>query len=260
LLDTDQERIMRLDISRISRILPILSILILGGFQTTSALEYLITGSPGGQTRVGDITYQQGDTASPIQLYVYLRYTASEVTASGGTGWLSGNMQFGSSDSTIAYMNGAAPSTLISQLGVYEIQNVGATGTTTNNWQNGVVANFSDLGTITANYYGNYPDPPNTYSNTYGTDAVNYLYLATVTLTIDTSIIGTASIGATKSGDWFDDVDTRYSAIDGDSFNITVNAVPEPTTYALAALSCVALGVAGRRKSLKAKKQETASA
>ena len=251
---------MRLDISRISRILPILSILILGGFQTTSALEYLITGSPGGQTRVGDITYQQGDTASPIQLYVYLRYTASEVTASGGTGWLSGNMQFGSSDSTIAYMNGAAPSTLISQLGVYEIQNVGATGTTTNNWQNGVVANFSDLGTITANYYGNYPDPPNTYSNTYGTDAVNYLYLATVTLTIDTSIIGTASIGATKSGDWFDDVDTRYSAIDGDSFNITVNAVPEPTTYALAALSCVALGVAGRRKSLKAKKQETASA
>ncbi len=251
---------MRLDISRISRILPILSILILGGFQTTSALEYLITGSPGGQTRVGDITYQQGDTASPIQLYVYLRYTASEVTASGGTGWLSGNMQFGSSDSTIAYMNGAAPSTLISQLGVYEIQNVGATGTTTNNWQNGVVANFSDLGTLTANYYGNYPDPPNTYSNTYGTDAVNYLYLATVTLTIDTSIIGTASIGATKSGDWFDDVDTRYSAIDGDSFNITVNAVPEPTTYALAALSCVALGVAGRRKSLKAKKQETASA
>jgi len=251
---------MRLDISRMSRILPILSILILGGFQTTSALEYLITGSPGGQTKVGDITYQQGDTASPIQLYVYLRYTASEVTASGGTGWLSGNMQFGSSDSTIAYMNGAAPSTLISQLGVYEIQNVGATGTTTNNWQNGVVANFSDLGTLTANYYGNYPDPPNTYSNTYGTDAVNYLYLATVTLTIDTSIIGTASIGATKSGDWFDDVDTRYSVIDGDSFNITVNAVPEPTTYALAALSCVALGVAGRRKSLKAKKQETASA
>ena len=251
---------MRLDISRISRILPILSILILGGFQTTSALEYLITGSPGGQTKVGDITYQQGDTASPIQLYVYLRYTASEVTASGGTGWLSGNMQFGSSDSTIAYMNGSAPSTLISQLGVYEIQNVGATGTTTNNWQNGVVANLSDLGTLTANYIGNYPDPPNTYSNTYGTDAVNYLYLATVTLTIDTSIIGTASIGATKSGDWFDDVDTRYSAINGDSFNITVNAVPEPTTYALAALSCVALGVAGRRKSLKAKKQETASA
>ena len=251
---------MKLDISRMSRILPILSILILGGFQTSNALEYLITDSPGGQTQVGDITYQQGDTASPIQLYVYLRYTASEVTASGGTGWFSGNMQFGSSDSTIAYMNGTAPSTLISQLGVYGIQNVGATGTTTNNWQNGVVANFSDLGTLTANYNGNYADPPNTYSNTYGTDAVNYLYLATVTLTIDTSIIGTASIGATKSGDWFDDVDTRYSAIDGDSFNIIVNAVPEPTTYALAALSCVALGVAGRRKSLKAKKQETASA
>ena len=251
---------MKLDISRMSRILPILSILILGGFQTSNALEYLITDSPGGQSPGGDITYQQGDTASPIQLYVYLTYTASEVTASGGTGWLSGNMQFGSSDSTIAYMNGTAPSTLISQLGVYEIQNVGATGTTTNNWQNGVVANFSDLGTLTANYNGNYADPPNTYSNTYGTDAVNYLYLATVTLTIDTSIIGTASIGATKSGDWFDDVDTRYSAIDGDSFNITVNAVPEPTTYALAALSCVALGVAGRRKSLKAKKQETASA
>ena len=255
---------MKLDISRMSRILPILSILILGGFQTSNALEYLITDSPGGQTKVGDITYQQGDTASPIQLYVYLRYTASEVTASGGTGWLSGNMQFGSSDSTIAYMNGT-PSTPpntspATQAGVYEIQNVGATGTTTNNWQNGVVANLSDLGTLTANYIGNYPDPPNTYSNTYGTDAVNYLYLATVTLTIDTSIIGTASIGATKSGDWFDDVDTRYSAINGDSFNITVNAVPEPTTYALAALSCVALGVAGRRKSLKAKKQETASA
>ena len=48
--------------------------------------EFLITSSLGGRTKVGDITYQQGDTVSPIQLYVYLRYTASEVTASGGTG------------------------------------------------------------------------------------------------------------------------------------------------------------------------------
>jgi hypothetical protein len=34
--------------------------------------------------------------------------------------------------------------------------------------------------------------------------------------------------------------------------------VPEPTTYALAALSCVALGVVGRRKTLKVKNQATA--
>ena len=99
---------MRLDISRMSRILPILSILILGGFQTTSAIEYLITSSLGGQTRVGDITYQQGDTASPIQLYVYLRYDLSTVTASSATGWTAGNLQFGSSDTSIAYMNAQA--------------------------------------------------------------------------------------------------------------------------------------------------------
>ena len=251
---------MRLDISRMSRILPILSILILGGFQTSSALEYLITGSPGGQTRVGDLTYQQGDTVSPIQLYVYLRYDLSTVTASSATGWTAGNLQFGSSDTSIAYMNGTVPSTATTLAGVYEIQNVGATGTTTNNWQNGVTANFSGLGNLQATYTGDYPDPPNTYSNVYGTNAVNYLYLATVTLTIDTSNIGTTSIGASKSADWRDDVDTPYAAIAADSFNITINAVPEPTTYALAALSCVALGAIGRRKTLKAKKQETASA
>jgi len=244
-----------------SRILPILSILILGGFQTTSALEYLITGSLGGQTKVGDKVYQQGDTVSPLQLYVYLRYTAAEVTgptSSGGTGWLNGNLQFGSSDTTIAYMNGTVPSTATTLAGVYEIKNVGATGTTTNNWQNGITANFSGLGNLQATYTGDYPDPPNTYSNVYGTNAVNYLYLATVTLTIDTSNIGTTSIGASKSANWIDDVDTPYSAIAADSFNITVNAVPEPTTYALAALSCVALGVVGRRKTRKAKNQATA--
>jgi hypothetical protein len=35
--------------------------------------------------------------------------------------------------------------------------------------------------------------------------------------------------------------------------------VPEPTTYALAAISCVALGVVGRRKTRKIKKQEITS-
>jgi hypothetical protein len=244
-----------------SRILPILSILILGGFQTTSALEYLITGSLGGQTKVGDKVYQQGDTVSPIQLYVYLRYDLSTVTASTATGWTDGNLQFGSSDTSIAYMNGTVPSTATTLAGVYEIQNVGATGTTTNNWQNGITANFSGLGDLQATYTGDYPDPtaiPPTYSNTFGTNTINYLYLATVTLTIDTSNIGTTSIGASKSAAWRDDVDTLYSNIAADSFNITVNAVPEPTTYALAALSCVALGVVGRRKTLKAKNQATA--
>lgn len=249
---------MRLDISRMSRILPILSILILGGFQTTNAIEYLITGTLGGQTRIGDQIFQQGDTASPLQLYVYLRYTSGDVSASGGTGWLTGNLQFQSSDPTVAYMNGTVPSTATSLPGVYTIQNVGATGTTTDNWQNGLAVNFSGLGNLQANYYGDYPDTT-TYSNTFGTNPVNYLYLATVTLTIDTTNAGSTSIGASRTATWSDDVDATY-APGLDSFNITINAVPEPTTYALAALSCVALGVVGRRKTLKAKKQDTASA
>ena len=249
---------MRLDISRMRRILPVLSILILGGFQTTNAIEYLITSTLGGQTRFQDQTYQQGDTVAPIQLYVYLRYTAAEVATSGGTGWLTGNLQFQSSDPTVAYMNGTVPSTATSLPGVYTIQNVGATGTTTDNWQNGIAANFSGLGNLEANYYGNYPDT-GTYSNTYGTNAVNYLYLANVTLTIDTTNAGATSIGASRTANWSDDVDTQYAPA-LDSFNINITAVPEPTTYALAALSCVALGVVGRRKSIKARKLETASA
>lgn len=251
---------MRLDISRMSRILPILSILILGGFQTTNAIEYLITGTLGGQTRIGDQIFQQGAAASPLQLYVYLRYTLAEATAGGGSGWLIGNLQFQSSDPTVAYMNGTVPSTATTLSGVYEIQNVGAPTTPTDNWEGGITANFSGLGNLQADYGGVYPNVNLTYSNTYGTSEVNYLYLATVTLTIDTTNAGSTSIGATKTGDWIDDANNRYSIIGADSFNITINAVPEPTTYALAALSCVALGVVGRRKTLKAKKQDTASA
>ena len=93
----------------------------------------------------------------------------------------------------------------------------------------------------------------------FGTSSTNYLYLATATLTFNTGTAGTTSIAANRTGFWSDDNFIDYSPT-LNSFNITINAVPEPTTYALAALSCVALGAIGRRKTLKAKKQETASA
>lgn len=247
---------MRLDISRMSRILPILSILILGGFQTTNALEYLITDTLGGRNKVGDITATQGDSIAPLQVYVYLKYTSAEVTAGGGSGWLLGNLLFSSSDSSTAYMNGAAaPSTATSQAGAYTVQNVGATGTTTNNWNSGITAAFTaDRATLQAGY-----EADGSPSNVFGSSATNYLYLATATLTFNTGTAGTTSIAANRTGFWTDDNFIDYSPT-LDSFNITINAVPEPTTYALAALSCVALGAIGRRKTLKAKKQETASA
>lgn len=254
---------MRLDISRMSRILPILSILILGGFQTTSAIEYLITSTLGGTNKVQDITATQGDSIAPLQVYVYLKYTSAEVTAGGGSGWLLGNLLFSSSDSSTAYMNGAAaPSTATSQAGAYTVQNVGATGTTANNWNAprtgggiGITAVFTaDRATLQATY-----EADGSPSNVFGTSSTNYLYLATATLTFDTTSAGTTSIAANRTGFWSDDNFIDYSPT-LDSFNITINAVPEPTTYALAALSCVALGAIGRRKTLKAKKQETASA
>lgn len=246
---------MRLDISRMSRILPILSILILGGFQTTSALEFLITDTLGGTNNTGDINVTQGDYIAPLQVYVYLKYTTAEVTANGGSGWLLGNLLFSSSDPLTAYMNGAAaPSTATTQAGAYTVQNVGATGTTTNNWNTGITAAFTaDRATLQATY-----EADGSPSNTFGSSPTfNYLYLATATLTFDTTSAGTTSIGASRTAFWTDDNFIDYSP-SLDSFNINIAAVPEPTTYALAALSCVALGVVGRRKTRKAKNQATA--
>lgn len=247
---------MRIDISRMSRILPILSILILGGFQTTSAMEYLITTALGGTNKAQDITVTQGDSITPLQVYVYLKYTSAEVAKGGGSGWLNGNLLFSSSDSSTAYMNGdAAQSTATSQAGAYTVQNVGATGTTTNNWNGGITALFSaDRAILQATY-----EADGSPSNVFGTSATNYLYLATATLTFNTGTAGTTTISANPTGVWTDNNFIDYT-LGYVSFTITINAVPEPTTYALAALSCVALGAIGRRKTLKAKKQETASA
>ena len=249
---------MRLDISRMSRILPILSILILGGFQTTSALEYLITGTLGGTTPLGDQAYNQGTGIQTLNVFVYLKYTGAEI-AGKGTGFLSGSLSLASSNDVVdvAVLNGTVPSNLTTQPGVYAVQNAKANGTAgTNGWNatTPISASFTDQSLLSANYAGRLGG--NTFGTVSGT--TYYLYLASATFTIDTSVpefsqttIG-ASIGTTN---WAGT--TAFAAPLSDSFFITV---PEPTTYALAALSCVALGVVGRRKSLKAKTQETASA
>lgn len=249
---------MRLDIPRMRQILPILSILILGGFQTASALEYLITGSLGGTTALGDQVYNQGTGLHTLDVYVYLTYTAEEI-AGKGTGFLSGSLTLASSNdpATVAYLNGTGGSTLTTQAGVYTVQNAKADGTAGTGWNATppITALLStDLATLSAGYAGRLGG--NTYGTTAGT--TYYLYLASATLTIDTSVpensrttIG-ASLGST---DWAGS--TAFATPTSDSFFITV---PEPTTYALAALSCVALGVVGRRKSSNAKKPDTASA
>ena len=250
---------MRLDISRMSRILPILSILILGGFQTTSALEYLITGTLGGTTPLGDQAYNQGTGIQTLNVFVYLKYTGAEI-AGKGTGFLSGSLSLASSNDVVdvAVLNGSVPSTATTQAGVYAVQNAKANGTAGTGWNatTPISASFTDQSLLSATYAAR-----GINGNAFGTTTPGttyYLYLASATFTIDTSVpefsqttIG-ASIGTTN---WAGT--TAFAAPLSDSFFITV---PEPTTYALAALSCVALGVVGRRKSLKAKTQETASA
>lgn len=252
---------MRLDISRMSRILPILSILILGGFQTTSALEYLITGTLGGTTALGDQIFNPGTGNQTLTVYVYLKYTGAEI-AGKGTGFLSGSLSLASSNDVVdvAVLNGSVPSTATTQAGVYAVQNAKANGTAGTGWLNdtnpAITASFTDQSLLSANYAARLGG--NTFGTVSGT--TYYLYLASATFTIDTSVpefsqttIG-ASIGSTN---WAGTTGGAFTAPTSDSFFITV---PEPTTYALAALSCVALGVVGRRKSLKAKTQETASA
>lgn len=250
---------MRLDISRMSRILPILSILILGGFQTTSALEYLITDQIGGTTALGDQIFNPGTGNQTLTVYVYLKYTGAEI-AGKGTGFLSGSLALASSNDVVdvAVLNGSVPSTATTQAGVYAVQNAKANGTAGTGWNatTPISASFTDQSLLSANYAGRLGG--NTFGTVSGT--TYYLYLASATFTIDTSVpefsqttIG-ASIGSTN---WAGTTGGAFTQPTSDSFFITV---PEPTTYALAALSCVALGVVGRRKSLKAKTQETASA
>lgn len=249
---------MRLDISRMSRILPILSILILGGFQTTSALEYLITGTLGGTTALGDQIYNPNSGLQTLNVFVYLKYTGAEI-AGKGTGFLSGSLTLASSNDVVdvAVLNGTVPSTATTQAGVYAVQNAKTPGTTGASWNattNPITASFTDQSLLSATYAGRLGG--NTFGTVSGT--TYYLYLASATFTIDTSVpensrttIG-ASIGSTN---WAGTTGGAFTAPTNDSFIISV---PEPTTYALAALSCVALGTIGRRKSLKAKHQATA--
>ena len=246
---------MRLDISRMSRILPILSILILGGFQTSSALEYLITDTLGGPSQITDKTYQVGDTVTPIQVFVYLKYTSTEV-AGLGTAFTRGSFAFSSSDSTISYLNGTAGSAT-TQAGVYAVQNAKANGATGTGWTTITGSLSADKGLLTSTYATSFPST----GNAFGTSGTFYLYLATATLTVNTANAGVTTIGANNAIQaWTSNNSTNFNTIGitNDSFLITVNAVPEPTTYALAAISCVALGTIGRRKSLKAKNQATA--
>jgi hypothetical protein len=245
---------MKLDISRMSRILPILSILILGGFQTTNAMEYLITSSLGGTIPTADITYEQNTGIITVQTFIYMKYTSAEISSK-GTGFTSGSLKY-STNQTNAILNGT-PGSGTNQPGVYTIQNVNTDGTTTGNW-NGttpITGSLSaDKQAVTATYTGRLD------GNLYGAASTNYLYLATATLTINTATAGIINVSAVATTAWKGNAGTNFTTPISDSFLITVNAVPEPTTYALAALSCVALGVVGRRKTLKAKKQETASA
>jgi len=248
---------MKLDISRMRRILPILSILILGGFQTTSALEYLITDTLGGTTALGDQIYNPGTGIQTLNVFVYLKYTGAEI-AGRGTGFLSGSLSLASSNDVVdvALLNGTFPSTATTQAGVYAVQNARANGTAGTGWNatTPITASLSDQSLLSATYAGRLGG--NTFGTVSGT--TYYLYLASATFTIDTSVpefsqttIG-ASIGTTN---WAGTSGGAFTAPTSDSFFITV---PEPTTYALAAISCVALGTIGRRKSLKAKNQATA--
>jgi hypothetical protein len=236
-----------------SRILPILSILILGGFQTTNALEYLITDTLGGTTQANDINYVQGSGIQTVTKYIYLTYTTAD-TAGRGTGFLTGSLTYGSSDPTVAYLNGTAGSAT-TQAGVYTVQNAKANGTAGTGWNATTTPPITgslstDLSLLTATYNARLGG--NAYGTTAGT--TYYLYLATATLTVDTSVAGQTTVGAAISTqNWTGTLGSAFATPVNDSFFITVNAVPEPTTYALAAISCVALGVVGRRKSLKAK-------
>jgi hypothetical protein len=248
---------MKLDISRMSRILSILSILILGGFQTTSALEYLITGTLGGTTALGDQIYNPNSGFQTLNVFVYLKYTGAEI-AGKGTGFLSGSLSLASSNDVVdvAVLNGTVPSTATTQAGVYAVQNARANGTAGTGWNAAtpITASFADQSLLSATYAGRLGG--NTFGTVSGT--TDYLYLASATFTIDTSVpensrttIGT-NLGSTN---WAGTTGGTFATPTNDSFFISV---PEPTTYALAALSCVALGVVGRRKTLKAKNQATA--
>jgi uncharacterized protein YaiE (UPF0345 family) len=248
---------MKLDISRMSRILSILSILILGGFQTTSALEYLITGTLGGTTALGDQIYNPNSGFQTLNVFVYLKYTGAEISGK-GTGFLSGSLSLASSNDVVdvAVLNGTVPSTATTQAGVYAVQNARANGTAGTGWNAAtpITASFADQSLLSATYAGRLGG--NTFGTVSGT--TYYLYLASATFTIDTSVpensrttIG-ASLGSTN---WAGTTGGAFTAPTNDSFFISV---PEPTTYALAAISCVALGTIGRRKSLKAKNQATA--
>lgn len=232
------------------------SLLILISSKTTNAIEFLITDNTTtkvaytGKTSVGDTGLDQTPT-----LYVYITYTNAEAAdpTTGIAGFLNGSLLIGSSTPTSAYIASDADVSSVNELDSFgngwAITRVPATGT-------GGTGSSSQ---VEYQYFGQTDDGGGTFvyalNNTWdGTNPsiMNYLEIASFKLTIDTSQTNTSStISVSRDGLAWSPYANSYNSgsnvITPASFGITIS-VPEPSTYATAALACAALGGVALKK------------
>ena len=225
---------------------------------STHAVEYLITDNQSTKTQITSLSFVGGTGLQTTNLlYIYAKYTAS--VGATYTGIQSANLQLSSSAPATAYVS---PS---SNFTVNDTFNAG-TGT-----YGQLDANGYGFDSVTSNYTGGTGSttqatadfsvgggfdwaftttPPGTY----------YILLGSTTVTVDTSQTSTFSlVSVTTNG-------TPWAVASGApggispaaaTFGVTVS-VPEPSTYATAALACAALGGVALKKRRKAKLVESA--
>jgi hypothetical protein len=207
--------------------------------QSTQAVEYLITTTPGTSVTSGtiaqDLNYGQYDTPQADQTY-YIRFSYTSAEATTWQTILSGNFEISIGDTAFGNVNNVIALDPDGNWPVYGI-NTGIAG---------------------QQYYGNFVNENGwTPDSTPPPASVHYLTLGQFYLkNVSTQTNGTTQISVTLApdnnppvvdfgGQWNTGINTQFY-VNPAAFNITV--VPEPSTMVTAALACAALGAVAAKK------------
>lgn len=216
-----------------------LSLFVVSAKAPVHGVEYLITNTLGGTAMTAQ-NYTANTGVQTLQMYFYLNYSSTEA----GTiqGFTNGSIQASVSAPVTTYISPSSNFTANNSPGY----NGQTWASTTTNYTGGT--GNAVQGTISY-----VPSDPGGGFPLYILDpAGGSILLGSSVLSIDTSQASTqssVSVG-TDGQQWvgyFGGTPTDVS-VTGASFLVSVAAVPEPSTYATAALACIALGGVALKK------------
>jgi hypothetical protein len=206
--------------------------------QSTQAVEYLITTTPGTSVTSGtiaqDLNYGQFDTPQADQTYyIRLSYTSAEAASWGLI--FSGNFDISIGDLTFGSIGNVQALDPDGNWPVYGVSTI--------------APNQEYAGNLVNDGAGWAPDqsPPPTTVHYLTLGQFDLLNLATGTPGTTQVNVTTASTGVDYPGAW----NTGGASFVPTSGGFNINVVPEPSTMVTAALACAALGAVAAKKRKK---------